>query len=151
MIWDDQDEMKAYALKGMEYADIVKLSEEEALALTGENDLDSAARRIRATYGIEVILITRGMQGCAYYIGGQSGSRPSYPVAALDTTGAGDAFLGALLYKLLALESLHDVTLPLLDEYVRFANAAGALSVTKKGTMNAMADLQQIEGLIFAA
>jgi sugar/nucleoside kinase (ribokinase family) len=151
MIWHDLDEMRAYARKGMEYADIVKLSEEEALALTGESDPISAARSIRETYGIDVILITRGIQGCVYCLGGQFGARPSYPVAAVDTTGAGDAFLGALLYKLLALESLRDLTMPLLDEYVRFANAAGALSVTRKGTMNAMADMRQISELIRTA
>ena len=148
MVWDDLGEMIAYARKGLEYADIVKLSEEEALLLMEKNDIESAAQKMRKTYGIDIIFITRGMYGCKYYLHEQNGEQPSYPVEALDTTGAGDAFLGALLYKLLTLESMSELTLPILNGYVRFANAAGALSATKKGTMNAMANKQQIEALI---
>jgi len=148
MIWKDQNEMKEYALKGMVYADILKLSYEEAAFLTEESDLDNAARKLQREYGLFVICITKGANGCIYYLRNEKGEKPSFNVTAQDTTGAGDAFLGALLYKLLKLKNMNELNIVLLGEYVTFANAAGAMSVTKKGTMSAMASSHEIEMLI---
>ena len=144
MVWEDKEEMRRLALKGMEYADILKLGDDEAMLLTGQPDMESAVAYIKEHYSVSVLLVTLGRRGCKYYLGDQQGERPSYQVKSVDTTGAGDCFFGALLYQLLQLKSLSDLTIDQLGEFVTFANAAGAMSTTKKGTMDAMPGREEI-------
>jgi fructokinase len=144
-IWDDIEDLHRYAIKGMEYADILKFSEDELEFLTDETEMDKGVDKIQKKYGPKLVIITRGRKGCRYYFDGRCGENPGYKVTAVDTTGAGDSFLGALLYRLLECDSLNNLRFDSLKEYVDFANAAGALSTTRKGTMSAMPLLTEIE------
>ncbi len=71
---------------------------------------------------------------------------PGYPVTAVDTTGAGDAFWGAFLYSLGQLaKTPSETSLQELMTITAFANAAAALCVTKRGAIPAMPSLDEIE------
>lgn len=101
--------------------DLLVVNELEAATLTGL-DLDSAAQILRTQ--VPGLVITLGAQG-AYYFGEGQGQLPAFKVPVVDTTGAGDAFVGALTVAL-----NEGKTLP---EAVIWANAAGALATTKPG------------------
>jgi sugar/nucleoside kinase (ribokinase family) len=69
-----------------------------------------------------------------------------YPVRTVDTTGAGDAYLGAVLYRILRREGgIERITLEELDGYCNFANAVGALVTTKLGAMDSLPDREEVD------
>jgi len=77
----------------------VKVSEEEMVLLTGDTDLLKGATSITKT-GTNLVVIIRGEYGAFYYTKRYQGSFPAYKVPMIDTTRFGDAFLGAMLYRL---------------------------------------------------
>jgi fructokinase len=160
-LWDDLNEAKNIIEMGFEYADLLKVSEEELEFLTGFKDLEKGSEIIYKKYGIRLILVTLGSNGCFYRLasrnGGKSGSQTgsqsgsqtgrldTYNVKTIDTTGAGDAFLGAFLYKLLeSNKTPADLGDDELKQMIDFSNAAGSLATVKKGAIPAMPDLEAI-------
>lgn len=149
LLWKD----KARAVKEMSdalvYADILKVSEEELTLLTGEHDLQAGAQKLVQS-GASVVLITLGAKGAFYYTPSCHGILRTYDVKTVDTTGAGDAFLGALLWCLSgkSLAQLQTLEQSDWESIVAFANAAGSLTTTSKGAIPAMPDKQQIESCI---
>ena len=109
--------------------DIITPNETEAEKLTGirvEND-DDAARAAKALHdkGIETVIITLGSRGVWASVNGEGRRVPGFRVKAIDTIAAGDTFNGALVTALLEGTSL--------DDAIRFAHAAAAIAVTRKG------------------
>lgn len=142
----------AAAKKGMElglvYCDVIKVSETELEFLTGEPDIPRAASRL-ADIGIQTVLVTLGADGCYFKCRAGAGHVPSYPVKAVDTTGAGDAFLGAFLFRLCRSGKSPDELLEdEMIDMVRFANAVGALCTTRKGAISAMPEPEEVEALM---
>lgn len=109
--------------------DIITPNETEAEKLTGirvEND-DDAARAARALHdkGIGTVIITLGSRGVWASVNGEGRRVPGFKVKAIDTIAAGDTFNGALVTALLEGKSM--------DDAIRFAHAAAAIAVTRKG------------------
>ena len=109
--------------------DIITPNETEAEKLTGirvEND-DDAARAARALHdkGIGTVIITLGSRGVWASVNGEGRRVPGFKVKAIDTIAAGDTFNGALVTALLEGKNL--------DDAIRFAHAAAAIAVTRKG------------------
>ncbi|MDG6909529.1 MAG: ribokinase [Nitrososphaerota archaeon] len=113
--------MRADELR-LEDVDIITPNEEEFSVLTGTADLDSGARALLAL-GPKGVVVTLGARGARVVTSGDSYTVPAPAVRVVDTTGAGDAFNGALAVALSEGEPLRQA--------VRFANCAGALSVSK--------------------
>lgn len=147
-LWDDLSHAKHMINQGLQLADIVKVSEEELKFLTGVSDLDEASHIIYQTYDIPFIFVTLGEKGCYYRLGSLTGHVPGFSVQVVDTTGAGDAFLGGILYKLLNVENITTLTHTDMMEIVTFANAVGALTTTKKGALSSMPTLAQVQSLL---
>jgi len=148
-LWDDLNEAKELMKEGLVYTDILKVSNEELEFITRETDLEKGSGYIQDKYGTRLILVTLGAEGCYYRCGDLTGKLATYDVDTIDTTGAGDAFLGAMLYKVLN----SDKPIELLDKdelesMVRFSNAAGSLTTTKKGAIPAMPSVREIETCI---
>ncbi|NOU67676.1 carbohydrate kinase [Paenibacillus sp. LMG 31461] len=148
-LWRDGEHALEVIRVGLSLADVVKVSEEELVFLTAEQDLEKAARKLVEQYGIILLLVTAGSAGSFYQMKDWWGKVESFPVHTLDTTGAGDAFFGALLYGMLekgkALSSWDEEELRLS---LRFANAAGALATTRKGAIPSLGTLEEIRALI---
>ena len=109
--------------------DIITPNETEAEKLTGirvEND-DDAARAARALHdkGIGTVIITLGSRGVWASVNGEGRRVPGFKVKAIDTIAAGDTFNGALVTALLEGKKM--------DDAIRFAHAAAAIAVTRKG------------------
>lgn len=109
--------------------DIITPNETEAEKLTGirvEND-DDAARAARALHekGIGTVIITLGSRGVWASVNDEGRRVPGFKVKAIDTIAAGDTFNGALVTALLEGKAM--------DDAIRFAHAAAAIAVTRKG------------------
>lgn len=109
--------------------DIITPNETEAEKLTGiaVTSDDDAARAARVLHdkGIRTVIITLGSRGVWASVNGEGKRIPGFKVKAIDTIAAGDTFNGALMTALLEEKPL--------DEAIRFAHAAAAIAVTRKG------------------
>lgn len=109
--------------------DIITPNETEAEKLTGirvENDGDAArAAGVLHDKGIGTVIITLGSRGVWVSANGEGRRVPGFKVKAIDTIAAGDTFNGALVTALLEGRAM--------DEAIRFAHAAAAIAVTRKG------------------
>jgi fructokinase len=113
-------------------ATILKLNEMEAETLfrltdksSREFSLEEFCRSWAAAYGIEVICVTLGSQGCFTYADGNSLTVPGYTVTVADTVGSGDAFAAGFLHG-------YHRGWP-MERTARFANALGALVASRAG------------------
>ncbi len=111
-------------LAALGLAETLKPCKAGARELTGETDPEAMARRLLAL-GPSLVAITLGGDGCLLATARQTVHVPAFAVDVVDTTGAGDAFMGGLSYGL-----LHDWDLARIG---RFANACAALCCTKLG------------------
>ncbi|GKS56668.1 ribokinase [Nitrospira sp.] len=111
-------------------------NETEIVTLTGETDSLAGARALLRR-GVETVVVTLGEHGvlCVNKEGERRYS--AFSVQAVDTTGAGDAFNGALGSALATGWSL--------EESIRFASAAGALATTKRGAQSSLPTRSEID------
>lgn len=131
-LWDSLDEFINQIREVIPYLDLYKSTDEEALIITGESTLERAADKISAL-GPKLIVLSCGEKGAYYYYQGIRGHLNAYDIETVDTTGAGDCFMGALLYKLLEKELQMNFNEKELAGIIDFCNAAGGLSISKRG------------------
>lgn len=130
-------------------ADLIKISEDEISFLTGADDPNDDNVVLEKLFhpNLKLLLVSEGSKGCRYYTKQFKGMVPSIPVKAVDTTGAGDAFVGGLLYNLACDVNLYQDE-ERLREALLFANACGALTVTEKGAIPALPTKEAVLKLI---
>lgn len=148
-LWPDAETARAILPEGIRRAAIVKASEEEVAVLTGASDPE-AARRGLWHDGMRLLVITRGAAGCRALLPDGEVEVPTIKTLPVDTTGAGDAFLAALLASVLRdPECLHDPAR--LRSACRFANVAGALTTLQRGAIPAIPTRAAVEEALRAA
>ena len=142
-LWAIPEEAKAAVAEAMALADIVKASEEEA-ELFGAETYAEAAKTFLAC-GPKLVLITYGSEGSGFYTEKFSGTVPAFKVHTVDTTGAGDNFMGGFLSRFIregkAPEALTEET---LSQMLRYANAAGAICASRFGAIAGQATEDEI-------
>ncbi len=128
--------------KFLEHCNFFKVSDEEAMLLTGETSLVNAVEVFVAkTKG--VFAITLGKEGTMLGVNGRTQTIPTIEVQPVDTTGAGDAFVGAVLYQLskYSFTEIPDLTLENWLDIISNANKAGARTCEYMGAMEAFKHL----------
>ncbi|XP_077236093.1 putative fructokinase-6, chloroplastic [Tasmannia lanceolata] len=152
-LWPSEDSAREGILSIWETADIIKISEEEISFLTkGEDPYDDAVVCKLFHPNLKLLLVTEGPDGCRYYSKEFNGRVRGLKVDAVDTTGAGDAFVAGILSQLATdLSLLQDEDK--LREALKFANACGGLTVKERGAIPALPAREAVlEALIqFAA
>jgi len=123
--------------------DLVKMSEEEATHIFHKADLEECCR-LAHKVGIKAVAITLGEKGTLLSIENKSTIIESISVKSVDSTGAGDAFVGGLLFKI-AGEHPTALNANNFRNYVSFANRVGAATCTRFGAMEALPGLNEIE------
>ncbi|MDG2220157.1 MAG: ribokinase [Rubripirellula sp.] len=123
--------------------DLLCPNESEAAALTGQkvasvDDAISAAIRLQQM-GSQNVAITLGDRGTLLHTCDETTLVPAFEIDAVDTTAAGDAFAGSVAVRWLQTGNLQNA--------VRFANAAGALTASKHGAQASMPSHNEIESL----
>lgn len=140
-LWDSPDSAKAGMFLGLGYADILKISDEELVFLTGGDDITPLWNET-----LKLILVTHGANGAtAHTRDGQTVRQKGYPVQAIDTTGAGDSFMAGVLVGILE----HGDAYPQhLAEILTFANAVGAITTTGRGAIPSLPNRDQVQAFI---
>ena len=141
---DDVPAFIQQALHFIMHCDFFKVSDEEAMLLTGKSSLQEAAEALRHSTAA-TFTITLGKDGTLLSVGAEQHIIPSIPVEPVDTTGAGDAFVGAVLHQLAA-QAEHGFEMPDLNDWkqiVSKANRAGARTCAYLGAMEAFRHLNK--------
>ena len=139
LLWTDEHSARQVVLSAVAHADVLKVSFEELTLLTGETDTAIGAMQL-LSYGLKAVLVTLGADGAYYCTRYARGRVPTWKVMVEDTTGAGDAFTGALLYQLqgMAAADIEQMGEDAWLRIVRFANACGTLTTMRSGAIPAM-------------
>ena len=116
--------------------DVMVVNETELLALAGIHDVDQAITHLLSSYPELTLVVTLGVAGSVYVDREQRIVQPAFPVQAVDTTAAGDTFLG---YFLAAIDSGQPPQRALLE-----ASAAAAICVTRAGTSAAIPNRNEV-------
>ena len=119
-----------------------KVSDEEAMMLTGRSTITDAANDLLLKTK-SVFAITLGKDGTMLGLNGKTRTIPSIKIKALDTTGAGDAFVGAVLYQLSgrSLAEIRSMDVDAWNTIILNANRAGARTCEYLGAMEAFKHL----------
>jgi fructokinase len=130
--WENEDICRRTIIPFLKEADIVKLAEEELLFLTETNLLEEGLDQL-SKWHIPYSFITMGEKGSIAQYGKSKIHVPVKKVKAIDTTGAGDAFMSALLY------CFHEKGMDSaqMKDYLHFANEMGAIATTEFGALKA--------------
>ena len=147
-LWPSLDDAYAWICEGVKLCDVIKVSEEELQFITG---LEVPERAVQALWdmGPELVAVTRGPQGCWYFNGKHFGEVLGFEVPVDETTGCGDAFVAAMLVRLLEFdEDVSELAPEALEELFRFANAAGALTATGHGAIPSLPTRQEVHELL---
>ena len=147
-LWENDDQARLMALEFIPLVDMVKVNETELALLGGDDSMETAARNLRAL-GPEICVVTLGEHGSYIQSSQGEASLPSFPVNTVDATGCGDAFLAALLCKITENPNWRsELQAEKLHHYLYYANAVGALTATKQGTIPALPTAVQVEEFI---
>lgn len=138
-LWESADKAKEGINFGLQYADIVKLSEEELDFLLGKPPEEGCQEILKM--GKKMVAITFGEKGCYYCTEKERGYVEGFKVNVVDTTGAGDGFVAGMLYKVL---EFWDDFPQRGEELFRFANAVGALTCEKRGAIRGLPTLRRV-------
>lgn len=137
-LWSSEEAMIRAVKEFLPLADILKVSDEEIEALTGTTEIQEALPKL-FTGRVKMVIYTEGSKGARAYTKTAEGFAASKKVKAVDTTGAGDGFIGSFLYSLYAdgvtSQSMDELTEAQLSEYLKFSNTFCGISVQKKGAI----------------
>ncbi|WP_273568418.1 carbohydrate kinase family protein [Maribacter halichondriae] len=129
----------------IERSHLCKFSLEEAQLLSGKTELEECCDFLHQL-GTKIITITLGSQGTLLSTSSFKQTIPSISVSPVDTTGAGDAFIGCLLQQIAKLDNPHEIienTLAMI-KMVENANKAGALTTTGFGAIPSLPSANQV-------
>lgn len=145
-LWPDAETARAGLIAGLDHCHFLKISDDEVRFLTGGDDPAPLWRP-----QMRLIAVTSGPNGCALYLPGAAPVIvPGFGVQAVDTTGAGDSFVAAMLIGLLERGGFDGLTDSELAAMGRYANAVGAIATARKGAIPAMPDRAAVQHFLAA-
>ena len=146
-LWDSRDALKQTVTSFIPLADIIKVSDEELEFITGKSDIREALPKL-FTGSVKAVVYTCGRDGAYAFTKQTSAHAEGSRVKALDTTGAGDGFIGSFLWKLCQMgvtaDRLGELTGEQLKTALDFSNRFCALSVQSAGAIASYPTLSEI-------
>ncbi len=146
-LWDTEENAVAMMKKLLPLADILKVSDEEMLMLTGTEDFEEGSL-VLSGYGPRLVLVTLGSQGVFVRYGEYAEVVPGFRVKVADTNGAGDTFLGAMLAQIAGRSEKENLLGGLdqetLRDYLTYANKAASLTCSRHGAIPAMPTAEEM-------
>lgn len=146
-LWKEgTDHFIHHSRRFLKRAHFVKMSLEEARLITGQDELEAACAFMH-DLGVICVTITLGHQGTYLSVKGEAQLISSIDVSVVDTTGAGDAFVGCVLWQLASTGDPFAVIndLSRMKHIVSRGNRAGAYTVRSHGAIPALPSLADIE------
>lgn len=151
MLWKQPTEARKYMLEIMEYAHIVKISDDELNILTQQGTVIMRAQELMKQYDVRLLFITMGKQGSyCFHQNDRYIFVEAIKVDAIDTTGCGDAFFAGVLAEILTKNSakISNLTYEDLKIITSFGNAMGAYVATKHGGIPAMPTQEKVTSFL---
>ena len=147
-LWDSLELAKVQISYGLSQCDVLKIADNELLWFTDETNFDDAINKIKQEYNIPLILLTMGKEGSrAYYKNLCVEAPPFLQENTIETTGAGDTFLGCCLNYILE-HGMDNLIENNLLEMITFGNAAASIITTRRGALCVMPGRLELESLI---
>ncbi|XP_076927476.1 putative fructokinase-7 [Bidens hawaiensis] len=148
-LWPSAEAAREGIMSVWDHADVIKVSEDEVSFLADGEDASNDNVVLKKLFhpNLKLFLVSEGASGCRYYTKRFKGRVDGVKVKAIDTTGAGDAFVGGILSVLASDISLLEDEKRLREALV-FANACGALVVTKKGGIPGMPTKEEVHQIL---
>ena len=150
-LWESETDCKNAILEFLPFAHVLKISDEELEFITGYSDMEKA-KEVLFTGNVKLVLFTKGKDGAEAITKNRTVKIPGNVVNAIDTTGAGDSFIGSFLYSLLnddvSVSDLENLDEETLRNYLLFSNHYAGYSTTKKGAISSYATLEEIKEYI---
>lgn len=146
-LFSDHEYLKNVIHEYIQYADILKISDEEVEFIFGNNDIEENLEYL-FNKGVKLVVYTSGKNGAKAYTTNSVAQSDGIEVKAIDTTGAGDGFIGCLLYQLakdnVSLKQLNSLTKDKLKKYLDISNKFCSISVTKEGAIASYPKTEEI-------
>lgn len=132
--------------KFIRLSDFLKLSDEEIKIITGEEHLREGINRLHEL-GAKIVSVTLGGEGTLLSNGDKMEVVPSIKITQVDSTGAGDAFVGAVLKKVSELENKDEITFDTWKEIISYGNKVGAITCTNYGAIDAIPTEKELNNI----
>ena len=143
-LWKNKYEAKMAMRSMIEYADVMKISDEETELLTDFAEPEKAGEFL-VRNGVKIAVVTLGGDGACVCTEKGIKRVAGFKSNVVDTTGAGDSFWGGFLYKLSeSNKELSDITLEEACEFARFGNAVASLCVEGFGAIPSMPNMEAV-------
>ena len=147
-LWDDLDMAKEAFIEGFKVCNVLKIADNELQWFTGIDNLEDAMNLFRKNYPtINLIFLTLGKDGSRAYYNNIEITVPTFlELPCLDTTGAGDSFMGSAMSCIMSygLKNLNESN---LKETLLFANAAASIVASRKGVIKSLPSTEEIINL----
>ena len=146
-LWKSRELLRKTVNEFIPLADIVKISEEELEFITGVSDINAALPALFKG-NVRLVIYTCGSGGAYAFTKKESAFSPAKKVNAVDTTGAGDGFIGSFLWKMndlgITLDMIENLSRENLLDCLEFSNKFCALSVQKNGAISSYPKLEEL-------
>lgn len=143
-LWLSEEDARKWMLYGCSVCDILKVETSELAFITQQTTIQNGVDYLQKHYSIPLILVTSGEAGNQAFMGNRMVQQEAFLTSrTVDTTGAGDTFLGCCLAYIL--EQGMDLSDRQLQEMLFRANAAASLETTRKGAIRAMPVQAELE------
>ncbi|XP_014490243.1 probable fructokinase-7 [Vigna radiata var. radiata] len=150
-LWSSKEAARQGIMSIWNYADIIKVSVDELrLLIEGDDPYDDKVIMMKLYhYNLKLLVVTEGGRGCRYYTKDFKGRLAGFKVEVVDTTGAGDSFVAGLLSIVAAHNHIYKDE-KRLREALDFANACGAVTVTRRGAIPSLPTKDVVLRLLFS-
>lgn len=144
VLWPGEEEARKWMLYGCSVCDILKVEASELAFITQQTTIQNGVDFLQKHYSISLILVTSGEAGSQAFMGNRKVYQEAFLTnRTIDTTGAGDTFLGCCLAYIL--DQGMELSDHQLQEMLFRANAAASLETTRKGAIRAMPTQAELE------
>lgn len=145
-LWRSEAQLRRAITRTIPTVDLLKINETELKFLTGTDNAREGAKKLWKKH-IQLLLVTLGAKGSYWKTATADGYARTLKIRPVDTTGAGDAFNAGMLYQLFPhiTEGVLTATAEEIAQCVAFANRVASLSTLKKGAIEALPTLDELE------
>lgn len=147
-LWDDEKALYNTINEFIPKAHIIKISDEELEFITGERDIEAALPKLFVGK-VELVIYTCGSEGAYAFTKNAKAFSQAGKVKAVDTTGAGDGFIGSFLWTLsnegVTPHNIDSLSSHKLKEFLDFSNRFCSKSVTKPGAIASYPTLEEMK------
>lgn len=146
-LWSSEKALYDTVHEFIPYAHVLKISDEELEFLTGKTEIRDALEQLFVG-NVKMVIYTKGSDGAECYTKKASAFAPCEKVKAVDTTGAGDGFIGSFLYQLFQFgihaENIEELSSKQLELFLKFSNRFCGISVQKNGAIASYPTMEEM-------